>query len=64
MVEEPKCVVDAEKAILDEFKTGGTMEVIEDVDREAFRAKAEPYLRANFTPEQVEVLDAIRSTAK
>ena len=37
---------------------------IEDVDREAFRAKAEPYLRENFTPEQVVVLDAIRSTAQ
>lgn len=64
MVEEPKCVVDAEKAILDEFRAGGAMQVIEDVDRAAFRAKAEPYLRANFTPEQVTVLDAIRSTAK
>jgi tripartite ATP-independent transporter DctP family solute receptor len=56
MVEEPKCVVVAEKAILDEFKTGGKMQVIEDVDRDAFRTKAEPYLRANFTPEQVVVL--------
>jgi tripartite ATP-independent transporter DctP family solute receptor len=63
MVEEPKCVVEAEAAILDEFRSGGAMEVIEDVDREAFRAKAEPYLRENFTPEQVEILDAIRSTA-
>ena len=64
MVEEPKCVVEAETAILDEFRAGGTMEVIEDVDREAFRAKAEPYLRENFTPEQVVILDAIRSTAQ
>ena len=64
MVEEPKCVVDAEKAILDEFRAGGTMQIVEDVDREAFRTKAEPYLRQNFTPEQVEVLDAIRSTAQ
>ena len=64
MVEEPKCVVDAEEAILDEFRTGGQMQVIEDVDRAAFRAKAEPYLREHFTPEQVIVLDAIRSTAQ
>ena len=42
----------------------GTIEIVEDVDREAFRAKAEPYLRENFTPEQVAVLDAIRSTAE
>jgi tripartite ATP-independent transporter DctP family solute receptor len=64
MLEEPKCVVEAEKAILDEFRAGGSMQVIEDVDRGAFRTRAEPYLRDNFTPEQVEVLDAIRSTAQ
>ena len=64
MVEEPKCVVEAEKAILDEFRAGGAMQIVEDVDREAFRTKAEPYLREKFSPEQVEVLDAIRSTAQ
>jgi TRAP-type C4-dicarboxylate transport system substrate-binding protein len=64
MVEEPKCVVEAEKAILDEFRAGGAMQVIEDVDRKAFSDKAVPYLRDNFTPEQVTVLDAIRSTAQ
>ena len=32
--------------------------------RDAFREMAEPYLRENFTPEQVEVLDAIRSLAE
>ena len=63
MVEEPKCVDTAEKQILDEFRAGGTMQVIDDVDREAFRTKAVPYLREHFTPEQVTVLDAIRSTA-
>jgi TRAP-type transport system periplasmic protein len=63
MVEEPKCVETAEADILDEFRTGGLMQVIDDVDRDAFREKAEPYLRENFTDEQVVVLDAIRSTA-
>lgn len=63
MVEEPKCVDTAEAQILDEFRAGGTMQVIDDVDREAFRVKAEPYLRDHFTAEQVVVLDAIRSTA-
>lgn len=61
MVEEPKCVVDAEEAILAGFRESGTMEIIEDVDRDAFRTRAEPYLRDNFTAEQVAVLDAIRS---
>ena len=42
----------------------GAMEIVDDVDRDAFREMAEPYLRENFTPEQVEVLDAIRSTAE
>ena len=40
------------------------MQVVDDVDRVAFREKAEPYLRENWSPEQVEVLDAIRSTAE
>lgn len=64
MVEEPKCVVEAEKAILDEFRAGGKMQIVDDVNREAFRTKAEPYLRAHFSPEQVKVLEAIRSTAE
>lgn len=61
MTEVPVCVADAEEAILDEWRTSGAIEIIDDVDVEAFRAKAEPYLRAEFTPEQIEVLDAIRS---
>jgi tripartite ATP-independent transporter DctP family solute receptor len=61
MTEVPVCVADAETAILDEWRTSGAIEIIDDVDREAFRAKAEPYLRSKFTPEQIEVLDAIRS---
>lgn len=61
MAEVPVCVADAETAILDEWRTSGAIEIVDDVDREAFRAKAEPYLRSKFTPEQIEVLDAIRS---
>jgi hypothetical protein len=40
------------------------MEIVEDVDRDAFLERAEPYLRDNFTAEQVAVLDAIRSVAE
>ena len=64
MVEEPACVVEAEEAILAGFAATGTMQVIDDVDRDAFRARAEPYLREHFTPEAIEVLDAIRSAAE
>jgi TRAP-type C4-dicarboxylate transport system substrate-binding protein len=61
MTEVPVCVADAETAILDEWRANGAIEIIDDVDREAFRSKAEPYLRGEFTPEQIEILDAIRS---
>ena len=63
MVQEPECVTEIEAEILDEWRANDAIEIVEDVDRDAFRAKAEPYLRENFTPEQIEVLDAIRSVA-
>jgi tripartite ATP-independent transporter DctP family solute receptor len=61
MVQEPECVTEIETDILDEWRANDTIEIVEDVDREAFRARAEPFLRENFTPEQIEVLDGIRS---
>lgn len=64
MVDEPACVVEAEETILAGFRESGSMEIVEDVDRDAFRTRAEPYLRENFTAEQVTVLDAIRSAAE
>jgi len=63
MIQEPQCAADAEEEILAAWEADGALEIVEDVDRDAFREMAEPYLRENFTPEQVEVLDAIRSTA-
>jgi tripartite ATP-independent transporter DctP family solute receptor len=64
MVQEPDCAAAAEEEILAGWRDGGTLEIVEDVDREAFRERAEPYLRDNFTDEQVVVLEAIRSTAE
>jgi len=63
MIQEPQCAAEAEEATLAEWRANGTIEIIDDVDRDAFRALAEPYLREHFTPEQVVVLDAIRSVA-
>jgi TRAP-type transport system periplasmic protein len=63
MVREPECAAEDEEEILAGWRDGGAMEIVEDVDRDAFRELAEPYLRENFSPEQVEVLEAIRSTA-
>jgi tripartite ATP-independent transporter DctP family solute receptor len=63
MVQEPQCAAESEEEILAGWRDGGEFEIVEDVNRDAFRELAEPYLRDNFTEEQVEVLDAIRSAA-
>ena len=60
----PQCVEEDEKRILDEWTSGGEFEVVDDVDRDAFREKVEPYLRENFTPEQLTVYEAIRSSSE
>jgi len=64
MVQEPECAAQAEEEIMAEWRESGNMEIIEDVDREAFRELAEPYLRDQFDEAQLEVLEAIRSTAE
>jgi tripartite ATP-independent transporter DctP family solute receptor len=63
MVQEPDCAAQAEEEILAAWREGGEMEIVEDVDRDAFRELAEPFLRENFDEAQLEVLEAIRSTA-
>ncbi len=64
MDQVPECDAEFTEMQLNEWRESGDMQVVEDVDREAFRAKAEPYLREHFSPEQVVVLDAIRSVAE
>ncbi|HUP18248.1 MAG TPA: DctP family TRAP transporter solute-binding subunit [Acidimicrobiia bacterium] len=63
MVQEPACAAEREQVILDEWRDSGALEIVEDVDREAFREMAEPFLRGAWSEEQIAVLDAIRSTA-
>ena len=50
MAQMPQCVEDFESQTLEDWRANGTIEIVEDVDREAFRTKAEPYLRENFSP--------------
>ena len=64
VLEVPPCVEEFETTTLDEWRANNTIEVVDDVDRAAFQTKAETYLRENFSPEQVTVLEAIRSTAQ
>jgi tripartite ATP-independent transporter DctP family solute receptor len=63
MIQEPQCAAEAEEEILAAWRESGDMEIVEDVDRDAFRELVEPFLRDSFTEEQVTVLEAIRSTA-
>ena len=63
MVQEPDCAAEAEEEILSAWREGGVMEIVDDVDREAFRELVEPALREAFDEAQLEVLEAIRSTA-
>jgi tripartite ATP-independent transporter DctP family solute receptor len=59
----PQCVQEDEQQILDEWQSSGALEVVDDVDTDAFRERAEEYLRENLTDEQLSVYEAIRSSA-
>lgn len=64
MVQEPQCAAESEEEILAEWRETGALEIVDDVNREAFRAKVEPFLRNAYNDAQIEVLEAIRSTAE
>ena len=42
MVEEPICAATAEEEILAAWEADGAIEIVDDVDRDAFREMAEP----------------------
>jgi tripartite ATP-independent transporter DctP family solute receptor len=63
MVQEPQCAAEAEEEFLAGWRDSGALEIVDDVNREAFRERVEPFLRDAYTEEQIEVLEAIRSTA-
>ena len=60
----PGCVEDDEAKILAEWKESGALEVVDDVDLEAFRSQVDSYLRDNFDEEQLGVYEGIRETAE
>jgi tripartite ATP-independent transporter DctP family solute receptor len=57
------CVAEDEEATIEQWRTGGDWEVIDDVDTDAFQEMAVAYLEENFEGESLEVFEAIRSTA-
>ncbi|MBJ7356656.1 DctP family TRAP transporter solute-binding subunit [Nocardioides sp.] len=60
----PGCVAEDEEATLAEWEESGAMEVVDDVDVEAFRSQADAYLRENFGEEQLAVYEAVRGEAQ
>lgn len=63
MIQEPQCAAEAEEEILAVWRDDGSLIIVDDVNRDAFRESAEPFLRDAWSAEQIEVLEAIRSTA-
>ena len=60
----PGCVDEDEETTLAEWGETGDIEVVEDVDVEAFRTQVDTYLRENFNEEQLAVYEAIRGAAE
>jgi TRAP-type transport system periplasmic protein len=60
----PQCVEEDEAKTLDEFASGGTIEVVDDVDVDAFQQQAEEYFLDNYTGDQLAVYEAIRNSAE
>ena len=60
----PGCVEEDEQKTLDKWAESGDLEVVDDVDVEAFRTQVDSYLRDNFNDEQLAVYEAIRGTAE
>jgi TRAP-type transport system periplasmic protein len=60
----PGCVAEEEEATLSEWQESGAMEIVDDVDVEAFRSQVDSYLRENFNDEQLAVYEGIRESAE
>lgn len=62
--EVPGCVAEDEEKTLAEWQESGDMEVVDDVDVEAFRSQADAYLRDNFDDDLLAVYEGIRGEAQ
>ncbi|TQL40438.1 tripartite ATP-independent transporter DctP family solute receptor [Homoserinimonas aerilata] len=63
VTEVTTCVADDEETTLEEWRTAGDWEIVDDVDVDAFQKKAVAYLSDTFTGDSLEVFEAIRSTS-
>jgi tripartite ATP-independent transporter DctP family solute receptor len=60
----PGCVEEAEQEILDRWEQEGTVEIVDDVDREAFAQQTDAWFRDNLEGDSLAVYEAMRSSAE
>ncbi|MDI2098886.1 DctP family TRAP transporter solute-binding subunit [Ruicaihuangia caeni] len=60
-VKAGECISEEERTILQQWAADGVIEVVQDVDREAFRTKVEAYWEANLEGVQREYYDLIKA---
>ena len=63
VTEVTTCVAEDEEATLEEWRSAGELEIIDDVDVDAFQDKAVAYLNDNLEGDSLEVFEAIRSSS-
>ncbi|WP_448003441.1 TRAP transporter substrate-binding protein DctP [Agromyces bauzanensis] len=61
--EDRQCIEDDTQAIIDEWNETGAVEVVDDVDRDAFEERAVEYFSDYYSGADLELFEAIRDTA-
>jgi tripartite ATP-independent transporter DctP family solute receptor len=61
--EDRQCIEDDTQAIIDEWKETDAVEVVEDVDRDAFEERAVEYFSEYYSGADLELFEAIRASA-
>lgn len=59
----PGCVEEAEQKILDAWEADGAIEIVDDVDRDAFAQQADAWFRENLDGDSLAVYEAMRDSA-
>jgi tripartite ATP-independent transporter DctP family solute receptor len=60
----PGCVDDAEREILEKWEQEGSVEIVDDVDQEAFAQQTDAWFRENLEGDSLAVYEAIRGSAQ
>ena len=60
----PGCVEEAEQEILDKWEQEGSVEVVDDVDQEAFAQQTDAWFRENLEDDSLAVYESIRGSAQ